>query len=72
MSNLLYTIAVILIIFWAIGFFAYGIGSIIQHTTCYCNYCHNIKTYSRKKKLIFRDTQFIPPVKTFIAITIKR
>ena len=30
MSNLLYTIAVILIIFWAIGFFAYGVGSIIH------------------------------------------
>lgn len=30
MSNLLYTIAVILIIFWAIGFFAYSVGSIIH------------------------------------------
>lgn len=30
MSNLLYTIAVILIIFWAIGFFAYSLGSIIH------------------------------------------
>jgi hypothetical protein len=30
MSNLLYTIAVILVIFWAIGFFAYGAGSIIH------------------------------------------
>jgi hypothetical protein len=30
MSNLLYTIAVILIIFWAIGFFAYSAGSIIH------------------------------------------
>ncbi|WP_291097328.1 MULTISPECIES: lmo0937 family membrane protein [unclassified Flavobacterium] len=30
MSNLLYTIAVILIILWAIGFFAYGAGSIIH------------------------------------------
>ncbi|WP_420259834.1 lmo0937 family membrane protein, partial [Flavobacterium sinopsychrotolerans] len=27
MSNLLYTIAVILVIFWAIGFFAYSAGS---------------------------------------------
>jgi hypothetical protein len=30
MSNLLYIIALILIIFWAIGFFAYSIGSIIH------------------------------------------
>ena len=30
MSNLLYTIAVILVIFWAIGFFAYSVGSIIH------------------------------------------
>jgi uncharacterized protein (DUF58 family) len=30
MSNLLYTIAVILIIFWAIGFFIYNVGNIIH------------------------------------------
>jgi hypothetical protein len=30
MSNLLYTIAVLLIIFWAIGFFAYSAGGIIH------------------------------------------
>ena len=30
MGNLIYTIAVILIIFWAIGFFAYSAGSIIH------------------------------------------
>lgn len=30
MGNLLYTIAVILIIFWAIGFFAYSAGSLIH------------------------------------------
>jgi small-conductance mechanosensitive channel len=30
MGNILYTIAVILIIFWAIGFFAYGAGSLIH------------------------------------------
>jgi Family of unknown function (DUF5670) len=30
MGNLLYTIAVIMIIFWAIGFFAYSVGSIIH------------------------------------------
>jgi len=30
MSNLLYIMAVILIIFWAIGFFAYGVGAIIH------------------------------------------
>lgn len=30
MSNLLYTVAVLLIIFWAIGFFAYSLGSIIH------------------------------------------
>ena len=30
MSNLLYTIAVILVVFWAIGFFAYSAGSIIH------------------------------------------
>lgn len=30
MGNLLYLIAVILIIFWAIGFFAYGTGGIIH------------------------------------------
>jgi len=30
MSNILYTIAVILVLFWAIGFFAYSAGSIIH------------------------------------------
>ena len=30
MGNLLYTVAVILIIFWAIGFFAYSVGNIIH------------------------------------------
>jgi hypothetical protein len=30
MGNLLYFIAVLLIIFWAIGFFAYSAGSIIH------------------------------------------
>lgn len=30
MGNLLYTVAVILLIFWAIGFFAYSVGSIIH------------------------------------------
>jgi hypothetical protein len=30
MNNLLYTIAVILILFWAVGFFAYSAGSIIH------------------------------------------
>ncbi len=30
MGNLLYTVAVILIILWAIGFFAYSAGSIIH------------------------------------------
>ena len=30
MSNLLYTLAVVLVIFWAIGFFAYSAGSIIH------------------------------------------
>lgn len=30
MSNLLYLLAVILVIFWAIGFFAYSTGSIIH------------------------------------------
>lgn len=30
MGNLLYTIAAILLIFWAIGFFALNIGSIIH------------------------------------------
>jgi len=30
MSNLLYTLAIILIIFWAIGFFAYSAGGIIH------------------------------------------
>ncbi|MBC5862926.1 lmo0937 family membrane protein [Flavobacterium sp. K77] len=30
MNNLLYTIAVILVILWAIGFFAYSLGSIIH------------------------------------------
>jgi hypothetical protein len=30
MNNLLYTIAVILIIFWAIGFFAYSAGYLIH------------------------------------------
>lgn len=30
MGNLLYIIAVILVLFWAIGFFAYSAGSIIH------------------------------------------
>ena len=30
MSNLLYTVAVILIIFWALGFFAFHAGSVIH------------------------------------------
>ena len=30
MGNLLYLIAVVLIIFWAIGFFAYSAGAIIH------------------------------------------
>ena len=30
MSNLLYIIAVILIILWAIGYFTYGIGAVIH------------------------------------------
>ncbi|MDR3653201.1 MAG: lmo0937 family membrane protein [Paludibacter sp.] len=30
MSNLLYTIAIILIIFWAIGFFAFSLGGMIH------------------------------------------
>lgn len=30
MSNLLYTIAVVLIILWALGFFMYSVGSIIH------------------------------------------
>ena len=30
MGNLLYLLAVVLIIFWAIGFFAYSVGAIIH------------------------------------------
>jgi hypothetical protein len=30
MGNILYIIAVIFIIFWAIGFFAYSVGAIIH------------------------------------------
>jgi hypothetical protein len=30
MSNILYTIAIVLIIMWAIGFFAYNAGGIIH------------------------------------------
>ncbi len=30
MSNLLYLLAVILIVFWAIGFFAYSAGGVIH------------------------------------------
>ena len=30
MSNLLYIIAVVLVIIWAIGFFAYAVGGIIH------------------------------------------
>ncbi len=30
MGNLLYTIAIVLIIIWAIGFFAYSLGAIIH------------------------------------------
>jgi len=30
MTNLLYTIAIILVILWALGYFAYGMGSLIH------------------------------------------
>jgi hypothetical protein len=30
MSNLLYTVAVILLILWAVGYFAYNVGAIIH------------------------------------------
>ncbi|MFY7743029.1 MAG: lmo0937 family membrane protein [Flavobacterium sp.] len=30
MSNLLYTVAVVLVILWALGFFVYNAGSIIH------------------------------------------
>ena len=30
MGNLLYTVAVVLIILWAVGFFAYNVGGIIH------------------------------------------
>ena len=30
MSNLLYAVALILVIFWAIGFFAYSAGAVIH------------------------------------------
>ena len=30
MSNLLYLIALVVVIFWGIGFFAYSLGSIIH------------------------------------------
>jgi hypothetical protein len=30
MSDLLYTVAVILVVFWAVGFFAYSAGAIIH------------------------------------------
>lgn len=30
MGGILYTIAIILIIFWAIGFFAYSLGAVIH------------------------------------------
>ncbi|MHC0440831.1 lmo0937 family membrane protein [Flavobacterium sp. 3-210] len=30
MSNLLYTVAVILVILWALGFFVYSFGSVIH------------------------------------------
>lgn len=30
MSNLLYTVAVVLVILWALGFFVYSAGSIIH------------------------------------------
>jgi hypothetical protein len=30
MGNILYVVAVILIIFWAIGFFAYSVGAVIH------------------------------------------
>jgi hypothetical protein len=50
MSNLLYTIAVILVLFWAIGF-AYSAGS-ITHFTCDSNHSDIIQTYSRKTTII--------------------
>ncbi len=30
MGNLLYTIAVVLVVLWAIGYFAYGLGALIH------------------------------------------
>lgn len=30
MGNILYTVAVVMIILWAVGFFAYSVGSVIH------------------------------------------
>ncbi len=30
MGNILYSLALVLLIFWAIGFFAYGVGGLIH------------------------------------------
>jgi hypothetical protein len=30
MGNILYSVALVLLVFWAIGFFAYGVGGLIH------------------------------------------
>lgn len=55
MSNLLYTFAVILIIFWAIGFFAYSAGAIIHIllVLAIVAYCYDLFKAKKYKKQIY-------------------
>ena len=47
MRSLLYIIAVILIIGWAIGFFAYSAGWHYSHSFGNCNYCFAPRRYQK-------------------------
>jgi len=44
MGNLLYAIAVILVIIWAVSFLAYNVsGGLNSYPACYCSHSNNIK-----------------------------
>ncbi|PKB15656.1 lmo0937 family membrane protein [Flavobacterium sp. 5] len=60
MSNLLYLIAVVLVISWALGFFVYSAGSIIQYFISNCNNRNLTKNNRRKRnfKIIYKKQNY--------------
>jgi hypothetical protein len=51
MGNILYIIAVIMIIFWAIGFFAYSLGAIIHLLLLLALISFLVSVFSGNKRL---------------------